>query len=912
MFIPYLPIEGLHDFNLDWFLKKFHELREKWEETEAAWLALKEYVETFFDELDVQEEINNKIDAMKESGDLGRLIYSLINSSIFPAFVDSIADMTNKAIPYVLTPEGYIYVWSGDAWTNTGVRYGGGIEAIASSRIVINNDNYGEYRDFDLLSKNKVYAFTARGVENMLHRPPTTQNGTLIDYAYDGRDNIFGGRMQIYFDTTNKMYYRQQFGNTWGSWSPNIYGEYTHDTDFNANEVNAPSVHYLYNLRDTQNLPLNFTQGALITLSASMPTRISSQNVAVQNIISTAGTFMYRFKWNGVFSKWIKLNNIGGIITDLTQLGVNALANLDGNSFYTMTDSILKSLTDCPQGLPEANNPTVISRSIYNDPLTNQSTATQEIITYKYHLMRRKHSGVWESWRYVKKRCGLLISGDTIEQYTEYHNADSIISTENAVIGLTAFENENVEMENYPYRSDQLLSRTNGVDGINPTYGSTEVIRTIDEGVTFTRTNWNGIWQEWQADNEYHTHDYFSYSDRPITETSNVLFMGDSLFTVTGGSRSIPGLIGDKTHCAYYNLSVGGARIDNTYSGSTLLKQLVGVDDIANKDNIDMVIISIGTNDAGARTPKEDIYTYLSESITAIRAALPAVGGRIFIVSPMPRHGMSRTVVYNALILEACKKLGVNFINGSKIPVVPTPYYTDLQTDTVDGLHYTDKAKEYIANWIISKILKYKINRNYDQFGGHNWVFQSSESAEHLIQARHFNRSTYTYDCIYTINGLYTSPYVRFQAFKTTDSPHKGFRFEIQDNNGNTKTYDLNYLYFGPTNANSVIPLGSQSLRWDTIYLNSAPVIVSDETEKDNIVDINELLINIAKTIKAKQYTLKNEDNSKKHFGFIAQDIVKSFEKYNLSAFDYGLIEKSENGSLLIRYDELFALLLSI
>lgn len=906
---PFLPVEGLHEFNLDWFLNKFKELREKWDETEAAWLALKEYVNTFFDELDVQEEINNKIDDMKESGELGRLIYSLINSSIFPAFVDSIADMTNKAIPYVLTPEGYIYTWSGDAWTNTGVMYGGGIEAIASSRVVINNDNYGDYRDFNLLSKNKVYAFTSRGIENMLNRPPTTQNGTLLDYAYDGRDNIVGGRIQLYFDTTNKMYYRQQFGTTWGSWSPNIYGEYTHDTDFNANDVAAPSVHYLYNLRDTQNLPLNFTQGALITLSASMPNRISSQNVALQNIISTAGTFMYRFKWNGVFSKWIKLNNIGGIITNLSQIGVNALADFDGNSFYTMTDTILKSLTDCPAGLPEANNPTVISRSIYNDPLTNQSTATQEIITYKYHLMRRKHSGVWESWRYVKKRCGLLISGDTIEQYTEYHNADSIISTENAVIGLTAFENENVEMINYPYRSDQLLSRTNGVDGINPTYGSTEVIRTIDEGVTFTRTNWNGIWQEWQADNDYHTHDYFFYSDREITEASNVLFMGDSLFTVTGGSRSIPGYIGDKTHCAYYNLSVGGARIDNTYSGSTLLKQLEGVDDIANKNNIDMVIISIGTNDAGARTPKENIFTYLSESIAAIRTALPAVGSRIFIVSPMPRHGMSRTVVYNALILEACKKLGINFINGSKIPVVPTPYYTDLQTDTVDGLHYTDTAKQYIANWIIGKILKYRVNLDYNSFGGHNWVFVSSETTTHIIQARHFNRTTYTYDPVYIINGLYTSPYVRFQAFKTTDSPHKGFRFEIQDNNGNTKNYVLNYLYFAPADTNSTISLGSATLPWDTIYLNTAPVVVSDMSEKTNITDIDETLINIAKSIKPKQYKLKDD---KIHFGFIAQDIIKAFNAFELDALEYGLVEKTEDNKLLVRYDELFALLLSI
>lgn len=910
---PFLPIEGLHEFNLDWFLNKFRELREKWDETEAAWLALKEYVETFFDKLDVQEEINNKIDAMKESGDLGRLIYSLINSSIFPAFVDSIEDMTNKAIPYVLTPEGYIYTWSGDAWTNTGVRYGGGIEAIASSRIVINNDNYSEYRDFNLLSKNKVYAFTARGVENMLNRPPTTQNGTLIDYAYDGRDSIVGGRVQLYFDTTNKMYYRQQFGNTWGSWSPNIYGEYTHDTDFNANDVTAPSVHYLYNLNDTQNLPLNFTQGALITLSASMPTRISSQNVAVQNIISTAGTFMYRFKWNGVFSKWIKLNNIGGIITNISQLGVNALADFDGNSFYTMTDTILKSLTDCPQGLPSANNPTVISRSIYNDPLTNQSTATQEIITYKYHLMRRKHSGLWESWRYVKKRCGLLISGDTIEQYTEYHNANNIISTENAVIGLTAFQNENVEMENYPYRTDQLLSRTNGVDGINPTYGSTEIIRTIDEGVTFTRTNWNGIWQEWQADNDYHVNDCFLNCENPITEQSNILFMGDSLFTTLGGERSIPGLIGDITSCAYYNLAVGGARIDNTYTGSTLLKQAENITNIANKDNIDKIIISIGTNDAGAGTPKNLIESYLTESITNLQSILPNIGNNIYIVSPMPRHGMSRTVVYNALILQTCKKLNINFINGAKIPVTPTDYYTDLDGDTVDGLHYKDSGKKVIASYIINKIYSNSglIGTNHI-IGGHNWYLVSSVSTNHSIESQHFDRNNYTKHTVYRLSAPYNSSLVTFKAYKTDNVSYRGIKFEVEDLSNTSKSIIFNYAGIRPDGQSTDLNIGTPSYPFNSIYLQTAPSIVSDENLKENITDINDVLKHIAVSLKAKQYTLKNEKIKRKHFGFIAQDIIKAFEYFKIDAFNYGIIEKDDDGTLSIRYEELYALLFSI
>ena len=36
MFIPYLPIEGLHDFNLDWFFKKFRELLTDFEDLRNA------------------------------------------------------------------------------------------------------------------------------------------------------------------------------------------------------------------------------------------------------------------------------------------------------------------------------------------------------------------------------------------------------------------------------------------------------------------------------------------------------------------------------------------------------------------------------------------------------------------------------------------------------------------------------------------------------------------------------------------------------------------------------------------------------------------------------------------------------------------------------------------------------------
>ena len=53
------------------FIEKFNVLSGKFDE-------LKTYVDTYFDNLDVQEEINNKLDAMAESGELGELLSQYI------------------------------------------------------------------------------------------------------------------------------------------------------------------------------------------------------------------------------------------------------------------------------------------------------------------------------------------------------------------------------------------------------------------------------------------------------------------------------------------------------------------------------------------------------------------------------------------------------------------------------------------------------------------------------------------------------------------------------------------------------------------------------------------------------------------------------------------------------------------
>ena len=106
---------------------------------------LHDYVYDYFDNLDVQEEVNKKLDEMAESGDLGDLMARYIQpqfdtlsqtvneslnnmmtlveatNSATPTPVGSTDDMTDHTKTYLLTTDGYWYYWNGEEWTRGGV-----------------------------------------------------------------------------------------------------------------------------------------------------------------------------------------------------------------------------------------------------------------------------------------------------------------------------------------------------------------------------------------------------------------------------------------------------------------------------------------------------------------------------------------------------------------------------------------------------------------------------------------------------------------------------------------------------------------------------------------------------------------------------------------------------------------------
>ena len=89
-----------------------------------AYKKLQSYVNDYFSTLDVQEEINNKLDAMAKNGTLSQLIKPYVQES--PTFVDSENEMTNANSVYVLKTNGHLYTYNRTTnnFEDSGLAYG--------------------------------------------------------------------------------------------------------------------------------------------------------------------------------------------------------------------------------------------------------------------------------------------------------------------------------------------------------------------------------------------------------------------------------------------------------------------------------------------------------------------------------------------------------------------------------------------------------------------------------------------------------------------------------------------------------------------------------------------------------------------------------------------------------------------
>lgn len=134
---------NFHELNQDWFLNEFNKVVEQWKNMQKnfdnlqdAFNDLKNYVQDYFKNLDVQEEINNKLDAMVKDGTLDAILAKYFNIKIPILNVTEMININNPILGTYYTTLNY--------YNNDNVE---------STFVVVDNKE----NDFCLTGKNGLY-----------------------------------------------------------------------------------------------------------------------------------------------------------------------------------------------------------------------------------------------------------------------------------------------------------------------------------------------------------------------------------------------------------------------------------------------------------------------------------------------------------------------------------------------------------------------------------------------------------------------------------------------------------------------------------------------------------------------------------------------------------------------------------
>lgn len=78
------PMNGnYHEPSVDWLVNEIKKALQEWETTKEQWTSLEDFVKNYFSNLDVQEEINNKLDEMSKNGELQSIIDKYLLENLF-------------------------------------------------------------------------------------------------------------------------------------------------------------------------------------------------------------------------------------------------------------------------------------------------------------------------------------------------------------------------------------------------------------------------------------------------------------------------------------------------------------------------------------------------------------------------------------------------------------------------------------------------------------------------------------------------------------------------------------------------------------------------------------------------------------------------------------------------------------
>lgn len=175
----------------------------------AAYNEFTNYVENYLKNLDVQDEINNKLDEMTKDGTLTAIIKPLILATLPPYIVDSVSQMTDTNRTYVLKSNSHVYQYvTGTGWVDTGIVYGSTI-----GNVLTNAGQLANGSDLNSITENVYYFISApnTGMQNL-----PVQNTPLWLFTYATPTASI--RLQIAYVYNRNQYFVRSMFNGWTDW----------------------------------------------------------------------------------------------------------------------------------------------------------------------------------------------------------------------------------------------------------------------------------------------------------------------------------------------------------------------------------------------------------------------------------------------------------------------------------------------------------------------------------------------------------------------------------------------------------------------------------------------------------------------------------------------------------------------
>ena len=121
------PYTNFHELNLDWVIQTTKAAEAISQDAAEIARNTRSYVDDYFDNLDLTDEVDDILHQMAIDGEINALIDPVILAALPPDVVDSAADMEDINRTYILRGNSHIYQYVNGAFADTGIVYGSSI-----------------------------------------------------------------------------------------------------------------------------------------------------------------------------------------------------------------------------------------------------------------------------------------------------------------------------------------------------------------------------------------------------------------------------------------------------------------------------------------------------------------------------------------------------------------------------------------------------------------------------------------------------------------------------------------------------------------------------------------------------------------------------------------------------------------